>query len=86
MIIEKKIWPQFFERDKTSRFNVRLADFNLREGDVILFKEWDPKRKEYTGREFSRRVTSVTKVDSPTRFWTEKDLIEHGLYLIELGE
>lgn len=47
MIIRKKIWPEFFEAVKSGkkRFEVRLADFKIKEGDKLVLEEWDQKQK-----------------------------------------
>ncbi|MFA5270452.1 MAG: DUF3850 domain-containing protein [Patescibacteria group bacterium] len=61
--IEKKIRPQFFEKvlsgEKT--FEFRLADFDIKKGDVLVLREWDPEQKDYTGRQIEKRVTVVIK-------------------------
>ena len=66
MIIEKKVWPEFFTKlqsgDKT--FELRLADFDCNPGDTLLLKEWDPATKEYTGRTIEKAVTYVLKTKS----------------------
>jgi hypothetical protein len=82
-IIEKKLWPDYFDLDRTSPVDFKLADFNLEEGDQIKFREWDPKIKDYTGREYVRTVWRATKHKSPTRYWSQKELEEHGMYIIE---
>lgn len=42
--IEKKIWPEFFEKvlsgEKT--YELRLADWDCAPGDTLLLKEWEP--------------------------------------------
>ena len=40
-VIKKKIWPKYFEQVKTGKkkFELRLADFNLKKGDVLVLKE-----------------------------------------------
>jgi len=52
MKIEKKIWPEFFDKvkngDKT--FELRIADFDCNTSDVLVLKEWNPQIKQYTGR------------------------------------
>lgn len=65
MRIEKKIWPEFFEKDsKALRLvDVCLADFELSEGDTIIFREWDPLKKEYTGKELEKKEILLNKVD-----------------------
>jgi len=32
------------------KFELRLADFELKAGDVIVAREWDPKTQKYTGQ------------------------------------
>lgn len=62
-VIKKKIWPKYFEQVKTGKkkFELRLADFNLKKGDVLVLKEWDPKKKEYTGRKIKKKVKYLLK-------------------------
>jgi ASC-1-like (ASCH) protein len=46
-IIKKKIWPEYFElvdSDK-KRFELRLADFDIKEGDTLILEEWNPETK-----------------------------------------
>ena len=52
MEIEKKTWPGFFEKVARGEksFEVRLADFECKAGDILVLKEWDPASKKYTGR------------------------------------
>lgn len=51
-LIHKKIWSKYFELVKAGkkRFELRLADFDVEEGDVLVLEEWDPETKKYTGR------------------------------------
>ncbi len=85
-IIEKKIWPEFFEKilngEKT--FEIRLADFEVKPKDVLLLKEWDPEKKEYTGRELKVEVSYVTNTKIAEKFWDKKDIDEKGLWIIGL--
>ena len=85
-VIEKKIWPEFFRQVKARRKNVeiRLADFRLKQGDTLLLREWDPKRKRYTGRSLRRRVRAVHRIDM-TKFHSTATLKKYGLYAIELS-
>lgn len=83
MKIEKKIWPEFFQRilsgDKT--FELRLADFACCNGDTLLLREWDPKTKQYTGRFLEKEVTSVLKTKEVT-FWPMEDVQQFGFQII----
>jgi len=81
--IVKKIWPDKFEIDKNLNLDFRLADFDLDEGDTIIFKEWDHDTKEFTGREYKKIVKKVVKSESPTRYWKPEEMKEHGMYLMQ---
>lgn len=82
-IIVKKIWPDKFDIDKNLNIDFRLADFDLERGDIILFREWNPHTKEFTGREYKKTVKNVVKSESPTRYWKPEELQKHGMYLME---
>jgi hypothetical protein len=83
-IIRKKLWPKWFNIMKKERQNaeLRLADFRLKKGDVLMLEEWDPKKKEYTGKLLRKRVKKVIKLNL-LDFYTAKDLKKYGCYLIE---
>lgn len=85
MIIKKKIWPEYFDLVKSGKkkFELRLADFDISEGDALVLEEWDPKRKEYTGRRLEKLASSVLKLN-PTKFWSQEEINKHGIYVIEL--
>ncbi|MDP3964138.1 MAG: DUF3850 domain-containing protein [bacterium] len=81
--VEKKLWPDYFDLDKNTSNDFKLADFDLQDGDQIKFREWDPQTKEYTGREYTRKVKKVLKHESPTRYWPQEELEKYGMYIIE---
>lgn len=85
--IKKKIWPEYFELVATGqkRFELRLADFEIKEGDTLLLEEWDPKTKEYTGRKIEKRVGYILKFDL-NDFGQEETIKEKGLIVIQLDE
>lgn len=82
--IHKKIWPKWFRLVKARKKNceLRLADFKIKEGDWLILEEWDPKKKEYTGRSLKKKVKRVTKINL-FDFYKVKDLKKFGCYLIE---
>lgn len=84
-IIKKKIWLEYFELVKSGKkkFELRLADFDVKEGDVIILQEWDPEKKTYTGREIEKDVKYVLKFDLDD-FDQKEDVMEKGLYVIQL--
>jgi hypothetical protein len=58
---ELKIWPEFFEPvlrgDKTAE--LRYNDRRYEVGDILILQEWEPRTREYTGREVKRLVSHV---------------------------
>lgn len=88
--IEKKVWSEYFEQILQSKktFEVRLNDFEINEGDTLLLKEWNPKTKEYTGRELSKKVGFVGKwkIDELAEFWPREDIEEKGIQIISLKD
>ena len=85
-IITKKIWPGYFDDivSGKKKYELRLDDFEVNEGDSLLLKEWDPETREYTGREVQKKVTYVGKFKIDKLFWPEKDIKEKGIQVISL--
>jgi len=84
-VIKKKILPQYFELVKSGkkRFELRVADFKIKEGDILILEEWNPKTKKYTGRRIKKRVGYTLKF--PLNQFEQEDIIKrHGLYAIQL--
>ena len=84
-IIKKKIWPEYFELVSSGKkkFELRLADFEVGEGDTLLLEEWDPETKEYTGRKIEKKVSFVLKFNL-NDFGQEDIIREKGLVIIQL--
>lgn len=84
--IQKKIWPEYFEAivSGKKKYELRLNDFDIEEGDVLLLEEWDPETKEYTGRKIEKKVTYVGKFRTDKLFWPEQEIQEKGLQIISL--
>lgn len=85
MKIEKKTWPKFFEEIKKGRknFEVRLADWKCKPGDILVLREWNPKTKKYSGRVIEKKVTYVLKTKA-LRFFSKKDIEKYGFQIIAL--
>ena len=81
--IEKKAWPDMFEKvfrgDKD--FDVRLADFDINSGDTLVLREWDPKTKNYTGRQIEKKVEFVFKTKD-AKYWSKEDVEKYGFQII----
>ncbi|PIN93590.1 hypothetical protein COU61_00800 [Candidatus Pacearchaeota archaeon CG10_big_fil_rev_8_21_14_0_10_35_13] len=84
-IIRKKCWPKYFELilDGKKKFDVRIADFPVSEGDTIIFEEWNPDTQEYTGRKLEKKVTYVSKIKG-FEFFPKEEVDAHGLVIMSL--
>jgi len=84
--IHKKIWPKYFEDilSGKKKYELRLNDFNIKEGDLLILKEWDPDTKKYTGRKIEKKVTYVGKFKIDELFWPEEQIKEKGIQIISL--
>ncbi len=83
--IEKKIRPEFFRLVKSRKKNVetRLADFKISAGDILILREWDPKKKNFTGRVLRRKVRAVNHTYAHT-IHSPAEIKKYGLITIEL--
>lgn len=85
MEIKKKTWPDYFEKilSGEKKFDCRLADFEIKPEDTIIFEEYDPKTKQYTGRTISKTITFVGKTKEWT-FFSQEDIDKHGFVIMSL--
>lgn len=62
-IIKKKIGPKYFNLVKSGkkRFELRLADFDIKESDSLVLEEWNPETRQYTGRRIEKKVNFVLR-------------------------
>ena len=65
MIIKKKCWSEMFEvvLSGKKKFDLRLADFDCKEGDILVLEEWNPETKQYTGRKTEKKIGYVFKTN-----------------------
>lgn len=86
MEIRKKILPEYFEAVNSGKkkFELRLNDFEVSEGDVLILEEWDAQRQEYTGRSCRREVTYVAAFDINDLFWSKQEIENKGIQIISL--
>lgn len=82
--IKKKTWPEYFEKilngDKNAE--LRLADFDLKQGDILILEEYNPETKQYTGRVIKKKVKNLNKFN-PTEAYSIDDIKKFGFYIIE---
>lgn len=81
--IEKKTWPEMFEKILSGQktFDTRLDDFKIKNGDILVLREYNPIKKEYTGRIIEKKVTFILKTKDQ-KFWSKKDIEKYGLQII----
>lgn len=86
-IIRKKTWPEIFELMKSGkkRFDVRVADFDVKEGDTLILEEWGSKTKKYTGRKIEKKAGYVLKF-SLDKFGQKKSIEKHGILVIQFDK
>jgi len=86
-VIKKKCWPEWFKTFISGErtLELRLADFDLREGDTIIMEEYNPETKQYTGRIASFNCKKVEhSAQDPLQFYKIDDVRKHGFWIIEL--
>ncbi len=85
-IIRKKIWPDYFDAVASGkkRYELRLNDFDVSEGDILILEEWNPENKEYTGRKVEKKVNYVGRFKIDQLFWPEEEIKEKGIQVISL--
>lgn len=83
MKIEKKIRPEFFEKilSGEKNFELRLADWECNPGDILILREWDAEKKDYTGRVLEKEVTYVLKTKD-VKFFTPEEIEKYGWQII----
>jgi hypothetical protein len=80
---EKKVLSGYFQKilDGEKTFELRLADWDCAAGDILVLREWDSEKKEFTGRELEKVVTYVLKTKD-INFWSPEDVEKFGYQII----
>jgi len=83
-MIHKKAWKGYFDQIASGKkkFDLRLADFEVHEGDTLVLEEWDQMKKKYTGKRVEAAVTYVLKTKD-LHFWPQADVDMHGYQVIQ---
>lgn len=83
--IKKKTWPEYFKLilNGKKKVDIRLADFNINEGDVLILEEYDPETNTYTGRKIKKKAKSIIKFN-PIRMHRPEEIKKFGFYIIEM--
>jgi len=83
-IIYKKVWPEYFDQiiSGKKKFELRLADFDIQEGDNLILQEWNNHTKEFTGRSINVVATYILKTKELS-FWSTQDIEKYGFQIIQ---
>ncbi len=82
--IHKKVWPEYFDGiiSGKKKFELRLADFEVNEGDTLILEEWDKDKKKYTGRKVEVVATYILKTKDQV-FWPQEEVEKYGFQIIQ---
>jgi hypothetical protein len=85
--ITKKIDTIWFDAVEQGRkkFELRLADFDIEEGDIIRLEEWvgEGSDRKPTGRVIEKQVNYLRKVNLKDWIERQPELLEDGMYVIQ---
>ncbi len=82
-VTKKKILPRFFDDilNGKKNFEVRIADFDCKEGDTLILEEWDAETKKYTGRKIEKKIKYLLKTKEQD-FYKKEDIEKFGYAVI----
>ncbi|MDP3948582.1 MAG: DUF3850 domain-containing protein [bacterium] len=83
--IRKKMWLAEFEAVLAGKkkIDIRVADFEVKDGDTLVLEEWNPDTKQYTGRSIGSKVVHVMKFKIDD-YGQQQEIQNKGLYAIQL--
>lgn len=86
MKIKKKVQQKYFKAvlEGKKRFEVRLADFDCRQGDIIVLKEQKKGTRQLTGREIECEVLYKFNTKEMEKFHSKEELKKYGLVVLAI--
>lgn len=86
MKIEKKVQQKYFEAvlEGKKRFEVRLADFKCKPGDILILKEQEQNTKKLTGRKIQCEILYKFNTKNMKKFHTKEELDKYGLVVLAI--
>jgi ASC-1-like (ASCH) protein len=84
MKINKKVQGKYFNAVKEGRkpFEIRLADFDCHEGDVLVLEEQKDGTKELTGRKEELEVLFKFNTKEMKKFHTKEEIEKYGFVVL----
>jgi len=86
MKIIKKVQRKYFKAiiDGKKRFEVRLADFKYKPGDVLVLKEQENGTKKLTGRKIECELLYGFNTKAMEKFYSKKDIDKYGFVVLSV--
>jgi hypothetical protein len=87
MKIIKKCEKDMFEMilSGKKKFEIRLGDLRVDEGDILILKECEKNNEEETGRVIEKRIGLVLKTKE-LPWWTEEEKNKNGFTIMGFKE
>ena len=85
-IIKKKVQQEYFEAviEGKKRFEVRLADFKSKPGDVLILQEQKQGAKKLTGRKIECEVLYKFNTKEMEKFYTKEKIEKYGFIILAI--
>lgn len=79
----KKVQSEPFQKilDGKKTFEIRLANWECQEGDILVLQEQNSENNELTGRTIEKVVTHVGKTKDMA-VWPKEDVDKYGYQII----
>ena len=86
MKIEKKVQQKYFKAVLEGRkpFEVRLADFKCKLGDILILKEQKQGTKKLTNRKIECEVLYKFNTKNIEKFYKKEDIKKYGLVILAI--
>ena len=86
MKIKKKVQANYFQDvlDGKKRFEIRLADFDCKDGDTIILQEQKQDTDKLTGRELECELVYKLNTKEVEKFYSKKDIEKYGLLILAI--
>lgn len=86
MRIKKKVQQKYFEAvaEGRKRFEVRLADFKCKPGDILVLKEQKQGTREPTGREIECEILYKFNTKEMEKFHTREKIDKYGFIVLAI--
>lgn len=86
--VTKKIDKEWFELvlSGKKKFERRVADFDIKEGDILRLEEWTTgSQRKFTGRFIEKTVIYIQKHNLKEWIKNQPELLDLGYYTIQFN-